>query len=377
MNEKLNRVIWKQFMTIRQEVLPHSKSNIMEIDDIIDNLHKTVKNMVEDGFQTECCKVYNIFRSRFINKCLCKLGLQEVNLCDVENENIENLISDFNIALRILLPNERRVWNHIFSMYSFEYSIFSSLEWRRIEIELWAKFMVLETRIHGNSSHEFVHDSGVHPLTREEMKCIKDVCEDHRDVVAHFQILEMIQLLESNLDAKSKINKNSALGYLFMLNNNRYIQLEAKYGPLLNLLGKEWTQIQTSKVRRNIKHYIKCSWNKVLNLLENDESMTTNVAIESMRLFHINFSDICKAQSICFVIDERLRKTMRKYLKKMLLPLYENFIRRFQDVVGKDVADQYIKYGMSDIEDRINHLFLEMKETTPVTGHHSYEPNIV
>jgi hypothetical protein len=86
-------------------------------------------------------------------------------------------------------------------------------------------------------------------------------------------------------------------------------------------LGEDWTQIKISEIRRNIGDYLKCSWNTVLNLKENNDSMAPNVATESMMLLHIHFSKICKTEATRFVVDEWLKETMRRSLKNMLLPI--------------------------------------------------------
>lgn len=108
---------------IRQEVFPDSYFTLKNICEIRE-MKIIVKSMVDDGFRTECLNVYNIYRSKFMNKCLCRLGLQEVNLNDIKNENIGNLINAFNTALKILLPNERMIWHHIFPGLSTDYCIF-------------------------------------------------------------------------------------------------------------------------------------------------------------------------------------------------------------------------------------------------------------
>jgi hypothetical protein len=43
-------------------------------------------------------------------------------------------------------------------------------------------------------------------------------------------------------------------------------------------------------------------------------------------------------------------------VENMLFPDYENFIARFENVLGKNV-DEYIMYRMSDIQAQLNHLF--------------------
>jgi hypothetical protein len=379
MNEKLNLVIWQQFMVIGQEVFPESfildnTFKIKGMKDINEDLHKIVKNFIEAGFQAEtCCNIYNIFRIEFLNKCLYRLELQEFNLCDVENENIGSSINAFNTALMTLLPNERVIWHRVFSGFSLKYSLFTSSEWKRMEIELWNKFMEFEARTHYNSTQEGFVGCGVHPHTRGVMNCIKNVSEDSNNTT-YFPIPSIIQLLESNLDTKSKNYKNNALRYLFMLNNTRYIQLIARYDPLqlLTILGEDWIQIQTSKVRRHIRHFLKWSWNKLVSLMNNNKSMAPKVAIKSMCLFHLHFYDICVAQSESFVVDEWLKEVMRLSVKRMILPLYENFIGRIKDVLGKDDVDRYVKYGVIDVEIQLDCLFRQnhpIKLPPSTSGH--------
>ncbi|GAU13240.1 hypothetical protein TSUD_246100 [Trifolium subterraneum] len=360
MSHKLNRVIWQQLPRIGSKVFPDSGNfdRNKEMTDIKNDLHKTVKKMLEDGFQTECIKVYNISRSKFLNKCLCRLGLQDLNLWDVEDENVGNLISTFHTALGILFPHESRLLQHIFAGLNLESSILNMLEWKRVEIELWVKFMVLQSRIRSNFLPEASLGYGIHPLTRGVMNCIRRVCEV-TDNIAYFDIHSIIQMLESTLDAKSRNYINPAFGYLFTLNNNRYMQFMARYKPLRLILGDDWRQIHKSKERQNIRDYLRFIWNKVLNLMENNESMAANVAVESMRLFHLHFSDICRVQFTCFSVENKLKERIRRSMKKMLLPLYEKFIVRFKDVVGENVANQHIKFGMSDLEDRLDGLFSE------------------
>ncbi|GAU13239.1 hypothetical protein TSUD_246090 [Trifolium subterraneum] len=371
MSHKLNRVIWQQLARIEPKVFPDSGiweifDRNTEMSDIKNDLHKTVKKMLEAGFQIECIKVYNISRSKFLNKCLCRLQLYDVNLWDVENVNIGNLISTFHTALGILFPYERRLRYQVFAglnLYSrnftsLDWKSFRSPEWKRIEIELWVKFMVLQSRIHSNFLPETTLGYGIHPLTSGVMNCLKHVSID-MDNKAYSDIHLIIQMLESTLDAKSRNYINPAFGYLFMLNNNSYIQHAAQYKQLQLILGKYWLQIQNSEVRQNITDYLRFTWNKVLNLMENNESMAANVAVESMRLFYLHFSDIYRVQFTCFSVESKLKERIRRSLKKMLLPLYEKFIGRFKDVLGENVANQHIKFGMSDLEDRLDCLFSE------------------
>ncbi|XP_050908582.1 exocyst complex component EXO70B1-like [Lathyrus oleraceus] len=364
-NEKLNQLIWKRIIMKEKIVLPDNYISmktlrIKEMEEIADYLHKTVKNMVDVEFISECCNMYNIFRSKFIDRCLCRLGLQEVNLCNPENENIKSLIRALHIALNTLLPNERMTWHRVFSGFSTKYCIFSSSEWMRLEIELWAKLLVLETCMNSNSQKKVKFGFGVHPLTLSLMNCIEEVSEDSNNM-DYVHIPYIIQLLQTNLDARSKTHINSTLGHLFMLNNNRYIQVVGRRDSLRTLLGDDWTQLQGSKLRQNIGDFLKGVWRKVFKSM-NTKSIGPEDAIATMKLFNQNFLNVCEAQSTCSILDVKTRKFVQRYTKKIFMPKYEVFIGRFTDIVGKDDADQYINYGMLDITDKFNHLYLESEK---------------
>jgi hypothetical protein len=58
-------------------------------------------------------------------------------------------------------------------------------------------------------------------------------------------------------------------------------------------------------------------------------------------------------------LDEQLKEEIIISIKKTLLPAYGNFIGIFQRSVNKHGkhADKNIKYGMDDIEARLDNLF--------------------
>jgi len=158
--------------------------------------------------------------------------------------------------------HERNIRKHIFSRLSLDHSSFTSLEWWRIGIKLWVKFMFLSTityfilfsarwlcSLWGSSSYQ--ESNEVHYIT---------VVSKDKGSIAYFNIPLIIQLLETALVAKSKNYINPAFGHHFMLNNNRQIQLAATYEYMQPLLGKDWPQIQASKVRQSMRDSLRSSW---------------------------------------------------------------------------------------------------------------------
>ncbi|MCI03496.1 exocyst complex component EXO70B1-like [Trifolium medium] len=73
-----------------------------------------------------------------------------------------------------------------------------------------------------------------------------------------------------------------------------------------------------------------------------------------LNLFNQKFREMCGIQSTWHVFDDQLRKQIIIYVETMLLPAYENFIVRFENVLGIN-ADEY---RMSDIQAQLNHVFL-------------------
>lgn len=151
--------------------------------------------------------------------------------------------------------------------------------------------------------------------------------------------------------------------YFFMMNNWRLVELCAEKSGLDVDCFKKYT----AKIQQNLKLYQRSSWNVVLDLLklENDDRFVEpNANAESMKdklkLFNNHFKDLCSIQSRWVAFDMQLREQIMKSLENILLPAYGNFIGRFQDILGKH-AYEYIRYGMFDIQDQINHLFLGTK----------------
>ena len=172
-----------------------------------------------------------------------------------------------------------------------------------------------------------------------------------------------MELLESNLEVKSKVYKDPALCYVFLMNNGRYIVQKVKDGDLGLLLGDDWIRKHNVKVKQYHMNYQRSSWNKMLGLLKVDNTAAGMNGLgktmkEKLKQFNIQFDEICKVHSTWVVFDEQLKEELKISLARLLVPAYGSFIGRFQNLgdIGKN-ADKYIKYGVEDIEARINELF--------------------
>nr|KYP72925.1 Exocyst complex component 7 [Cajanus cajan] len=191
---------------------------------------------------------------------------------------------------------------------------------------------------------------------------LKDQGLEEGKLSSPIYMTKMTELLENSLEANSKNYNNPTLGYIFIMNNRRFIELEAKLCGLDPIFDNDWLQKNTTEFQKNLELYKRSSWNKILDFLKLDiNESKPNVAAELMKQklhwFNEHFDETCNVQSAWSVCDEELREQIIKSIENILLPVYGNFLGKFQELLGKH-AYEYIKYGVFDVQDRVNNLFL-------------------
>ncbi|RDY07254.1 Exocyst complex component EXO70B1, partial [Mucuna pruriens] len=366
----------------------------------INDLRESTRLMVATGFEEECCRAYCSCRKEFLNESLSTFGLQvqELNKDIDEVKKIQCWIKTLNVVVGILFPNERRLCDRV-----FEGSVSSTgIAFREVYTGLTIPLLgiVNALAICSNSSSPFsgkflelrnliltyadkvqatVPGGRLHPITREVMNYIRDVSINRNSSLGHgleeysmihkagklslsLHIAMITKLLERSLKTNSKNYDNPTLGYVFIMNNQRFIELEAKLHGLGHIIGHDWLRKNRTKLQRNLALYHRSSWNKIVDFLKLDINESPTVAAELMKdklhYFNDHFDEICNVQSTWFVFDEQLREQIIKSIENILLPAYGNFVNRFQDFLGKH-AYEFIKYGIFDVKDRINNLFLK------------------
>ena len=175
------------------------------------------------------------------------------------------------------------------------------------------------------------------------------------------------------MTCKSKDYRELALRYLFMMNISRHIEAIIKSRDLETIFGNDWFQRNQAKFQQDLDLYQRYSWNKVLEFfkLDNNEYVPLNddvaedILKERLKLFNKHFEEMYSVQSNWFVYDKKLKDEIIISVGNTLLPVYGIFIRRFHDCLGIH-ANQYIRYGMFEIQDRINNLFLIKKTVSRI-----------
>lgn len=259
-------------------------------------------------------------------------------------------------------------------------------------------FCELENSIKSDISKTAVPSGAVHPLTRYTMNYLKYACE-YKDTLEEVfrqhqkiertdevgsdnesgqnnaralvkqtpfatQLVSVMDLLDSNLEAKSKLYKDMSLRYIFLMNNGRYILQKIKGSAEIHeVMGDNWCRMRSSDLRNYHKNYKRETWHRVLQCLR-DEGLQVNGKVnkpilkERFKTFNSLFDEIHKTQSAWVVSDEQLQSELRVSISAVMIPAYRSFLARFSQYLdpGRQ-TEKYIKYQPEDIETSIDELF--------------------
>ncbi|KAF1860042.1 hypothetical protein Lal_00027893 [Lupinus albus] len=260
-------------------------------------------------------------------------------------------------------------------------------------------FCELENSIKSDTGKTPVAGGAVHPLTRYIMNYLKFACEykdtledvfkehskieradstsrpyyeaenkneNHRENVSPFaaQLMRVMELLDSNLEGKANLYKDSALSSIFMMNNGRYIVQKIKGSQdLYKVMGETWCRKRSSNLRTYHKNYQIETWSKILGCLSpkglNDNGKVHKPVLkERFKSFNALFEEIHKTQSTWVVSDEQLQSELRVSISALVIPAYRSFLGRFSQYLdlGRQ-TEKYIKFQAEDIETYIDELF--------------------
>ncbi|KAJ0260913.1 Exocyst subunit Exo70 family protein [Hirschfeldia incana] len=246
-------------------------------------------------------------------------------------------------------------------------------------------FSDLENSIKSDSSKTPVPGGAVHPLTRYTMNYLKYSCE-YKDTLEQVfkshskmeeeeeesnterafanQLMRIMDSLDGNMEAKSKLYKDVPLSCIFMMNNGRYIVQKIKGSAEIHeVMGDTWCRKRSSELRTYHKNYQRETWGKLLGFLGHEGLMHNNKIVkpnlkERFKSFNATFDEIHKTQTTWVVNDEQLQSELRVSITAVMIPAYRAFMARFGQYLdpGRQ-TEKYVKYQPEDIEDLIDQLF--------------------
>lgn len=265
-----------------------------------------------------------------------------------------------------------------------------------------ATFIEFENAVGSNTSNSAFPGGGNHHLTRYVMNYIKtltdysdslNVClkddqsfssspdinqwiddddtsnekSSSSPMAVHFRSL--MSILECNLEEKSKLYRDDALGYIFMMNNINYMAEKVKSSELRNVLGDDWIRKRNWKFQQYAMSYERATWSSILNILKEDglsnsgssSSTSRTLLREKLQAFYTAFEEIYKSQTGWSIPNIQLRDDLRISISLKAIQAYRTFIGRH----ANNISERYIKYAADDLENYILDLF----EGTPKSLH--------
>lgn len=123
----------------------------------INDLRKTIKQMMDVGLTKECCEVYCNWRRESLKECLMKvLGFPEINTkengkgVEFKDYFIGRRIKAVEVALEILVPSERRLCDGVFGGFPSVANLCLTDVFRGATIQLLNIAVVTASGIHSN-----------------------------------------------------------------------------------------------------------------------------------------------------------------------------------------------------------------------------------
>ncbi|GJX23290.1 exocyst complex component EXO70B1-like protein [Tanacetum coccineum] len=324
--------------------------------DAVDELKDIADRMIKSGYEKECCQVYCNVRREVLDECLAVLGVERLSIEEVLridwkvlDEKLKKWILAVKVVVRVLLFGEKRLCEQVFN-----------------ESELIQEVCFVET----------TKGCVMQLLNFGEAVAISQSVDTLSPIACRVQLL--ITSLESNIDEKSKLYEDSAMGYVFLMNNILYIVQKVKESELRSLLGDQWIRKHRGKIRQWHTSYLRAAWGKALLCLKDegigDRSSSASKVIlkERFKSFNACFEDIYRIQTVWKVPDEQLREELRISISEKVLPAYRAFLGRFgSQLEGGRHGGKYIKYYPDDLENYLSDLF----EGKPIVMNHMKRKN--
>ncbi|KAE8698866.1 hypothetical protein F3Y22_tig00110597pilonHSYRG00977 [Hibiscus syriacus] len=350
--------------------------------------------MILAGHESECCVAYTALRLNALHAEFRKQGYENINMEDfqwmewaTQEGEIDNWVHIVKYCTTNLFSIERKLCDSI-----FEHAPIA----QRIGEATVSIFCELENSIKSDNGRIPVANGAVHPLTRYTMYYLKYAC-DYKDTLekiyqqhyetegstkrepknatedngestntSHFakELMLVMDLLDANIDMKSKLYCDPSLRYIFLMNNGRYMLQKIKSSnDIYEVMGDEWLWKQSSDLRQYHKNYQRETWGKVLQCMS-QEGMQVNGKVsksilkERFKSFNALFDEIHKTQSAWMVSDKQLKSELRVSISAVVIPAYRAFLGRFSSHINKGKQqEKYMKYQAEDIEGLIDELF--------------------
>ncbi|KAJ9564300.1 hypothetical protein OSB04_000266 [Centaurea solstitialis] len=253
-------------------------------------------------------------------------------------------------------------------------------------------FLEFKKAVASSVSNSAFPGGGIHHLTRYVMNYIRTLIDytdslntllkDHSDGFEHdpssspdnedegvnsslsplgLHFRSLMSILETNLEEKSRLYKEDALGHLFLMNNVHYMTEKVKGSELRTILGDNWIRKHNGRFQRHAMGYERSTWSWILSLLRDEglhhpgssSSISKTLLKERLQVFYTAFEEIYKSQTGWTIPNNQLCEDVRISMSLKVIQAYRTFVGRH----ANNINEKYIKYSADDLENYLLDLF--------------------
>ncbi|KAJ4917779.1 exocyst subunit exo70 family protein G2 [Raphanus sativus] len=165
--------------------------------------------------------------------------------------------------------------------------------------------------------------------------------EKYQEEILIGHMYNILREIALNLDAWSSSNNETAISYIFMMNNhNHFCGLRETHLGLM--MGESWLNAHEQYRDYYAALYVKESWGKLLSLL-NNKAQTMK---RTLQAFAKGFDEMYRKQSNWVVEDEKLRWKIREAMIRTVVPRYKSYLQSYIMLL---VEDDYHKSPGKDL----------------------------
>lgn len=180
------------------------------------------------------------------------------------------------------------------------------------------------------------------------------------------EIHSTMKALETNLESWAQSYNDTALSYLFMMNNHWYLCNTSRGNKLGELMGESWVWAYEESVEYYAALYLRESWEKLVVLLQEEgltlfpggRAINRELVKKRIAIFCEAFDEMYKKQSKWILCDKALRWKTCQLIVEDVVPPYKSYLQRFMP--GLDHETDVVKYTAESLEKLIALLFHPM-----------------
>ncbi|PIN15255.1 Exocyst component protein [Handroanthus impetiginosus] len=180
------------------------------------------------------------------------------------------------------------------------------------------------------------------------------------------EIHNIMKAVEINLETWAKMFNDTALSYLFMMNNHWYLCNNVRGTKLGDLLGSSWLWAHEESAEYYAALYMRESWKKLLvhlceeglTFFPGGRAIDRNLVKKRIGAFCEAFDNMYKKQSKWVPSDKGLSWKISQLIVEAIVPHYKSYLQRFMPGIEHetDVGND-VKYSAESLEKLIGSLF--------------------